>query len=409
MNLLKEFPGKEELIKWFKEHGQNKVYNVNAHFHTPYSFSAFNDTSQVFELSGRDGVEVLGINDFFTTDGYKEFHDLCVKNKKFPLFNIEFMALQKEEQQKGTRVNDPSNPGRTYFCGKGLAYPPKLGKIQEELLQQVFMESMKQTRQMVEKLNAHLASIGAPFSMDFEEIKSKYCKEIVRERHIAKALRVKMNDYFPDDDGKKSFLEKLYRGKPARADVNDVVGLENEIRGNLLKTGGVAFVEEDDKAFLSLEQVIDIITNAGGIACYPTLLDDANGNYTDFEENFEILHEKLSSKNIYAIELIPNRNSFDELKKYVKFFQEKKYVITFGTEHNTPELAPLSISCRGNVPLDEELKEIGYEGACIIAANQYLIAKGEEGFADKDGKPKIGEKSNFVELGKAVIEYWIEK
>jgi len=36
---------------------------------------------------------------------------------------------------------------------------------------------------------------------------------------------------------------------------------------------------------MSLEEVIEIITNAGGIPCYPVLLDDRNGNYTEYEKD----------------------------------------------------------------------------------------------------------------------------
>ena len=59
--------------------------------------------------------------------------------------------------------------------------------------------------------------------------------------------------------------------------MSDIPALDNEIRGNLLKSGGKAFVEEDENAFMSLDEVIEIILAAGGIPCYPVLLDDKNG------------------------------------------------------------------------------------------------------------------------------------
>ena len=74
----------------------------------------------IFRLAKDENIAVLGINDFFVTDGYKAFRKGSVRNKIFPLFNIEFIGLLKEEQKKGIRINDPNNPGRIYFCGKGL-------------------------------------------------------------------------------------------------------------------------------------------------------------------------------------------------------------------------------------------------------------------------------------------------
>ena len=117
-HFLKEFPAATDLLEWYSKNGSNKVHEVNGHFHTPYSFSAFKDLRQVFTMAREESVKVLGINDFYTMAGYDEFHDLSQDFKLFPLFNIEFMSLLKAEQKAGIRVNDPNNPGRTYFSGK---------------------------------------------------------------------------------------------------------------------------------------------------------------------------------------------------------------------------------------------------------------------------------------------------
>jgi len=116
---------------------------------------------------------------------------------------------------------------------------------------------------------------------------------------------------------------------------------------------------------------------------------------------------ELESKNIYCIELIPGRNDINILKDFVNFFHENNFIITFGTEHNTPELKPVSVAARGNVPLDDELKKISWEGACVIAAHQYLHARNEEGYVKLDGKANTDKLDEFIELGKAVIEKFI--
>ena len=72
-------------------------------------------------------------------------------------------------------------------------------------------------------------------------------------------------------------FKKIFSGKEPKSAMGNIAGLENEIRGNLLKSGGAAFVTEDPKAFLSLEEVKNIIIDAGGIPCYPVLLDFGNG------------------------------------------------------------------------------------------------------------------------------------
>lgn len=407
-SLFANYPDRKALIQELKSKSAQKALLVNGHFHTPFSFSAFTEIEQPFKLAEAEGVQVLGINDFYTTDGYAEFAELALKYKIFPLFNIEFMSLQKDLQGANVRVNDPANPGRTYFSGKGLTSPLILAGEQLRLLEQVQHESNVQTAEMVKKLNELLSELNAGFSFDFDDLKARYAKNMLRERHIAKALRIAIDEKFSNPEDKKAFYTKVFSGKEVKSKLTDVAGLENEIRGNLLKAGGRAFVPEDPKAFLSLEQVKDIIITAGGIPCYPVLLDDAKGNFTDYEGNFVKLYETLRSKGVYSLELIPGRNTFAVLKEFVTFFRSKNFLITFGTEHNTPQLDPIKVSCSGGVDLDEELEQIGFEGACIIAAHQYLIAKGEQGYLNADGDAKLKQYDSFVELGQAVINHFIK-
>jgi hypothetical protein len=316
------------------------------------------------------------------------------------------MALQKEEQANNVRVNDPNNPGRTYFSGKGLAFPFKLNEKYQALLDQVQEESNLQTAEMVHKLNALLAELGIDIQFTSAGMKAKYARNMLRERHIAKALREAVYKKFARKAERKNIFSKIFSGKGLKSDLADFAGLENEIRGNLLKAGGKAFVPENDRAFLSLEDVRDLIINGGGIPCYPVLLDNPKGEFTDFERDPEMLYAKLQAKNISSLELIPGRNKFPVLKDFVKFFYNKGFVITFGTEHNTPVLEPVKVSCSGGVDLDEELIKIGYEGTCIVAAHQYLIAKGRPGYLDEKDKARTGQNAEFVVLGNAIIKYF---
>jgi len=407
-NIFTDFPGKAELLKEYQNKPVSGIPDINGHIHSPHSFSAFSSLEQPFQMAVEEGVSVLGINDFYTTDGYGEFAALAKKHKVFPLFNIEFMALQKDLQEAGVRVNDPSNPGRTYFSGKGLRQPASMSEASQKKIEQLQKESNRQTFEMVEKLNAYFSEIGVTIQFNAEEVQSRLAKNLFRERHIAQAIRIAVFEEEETDLGRASLLNKIFNGKEIKSAIDDVAGLENEIRGQLLKSGGAAFVPEDPKAFLSLEEVQELIIDAGGIPCYPVLLDFGNGNFTDYEGDKGKLLAELKSKNVFSIELIPGRNNFDILKDFVRFFNENGFVITFGSEHNTPKLDPIKLSAGGGVELDDELKQINYEGAAVVAAHQYLLAKGEEGYL-KNGIAKTEEKADFVELGKAVIAKFLSK
>ena len=86
------------------------MIDVNAHLHTPYSFSAFSDVKQALDMAASEGVKVVGINDFYSMDGYREWKEGCAERALFPLFGIEFISLNAEDQAAGLRVNDPNNP-----------------------------------------------------------------------------------------------------------------------------------------------------------------------------------------------------------------------------------------------------------------------------------------------------------
>ena len=169
--------------------------NVNSHVHTPYSFSAFDNMQELFVKAQQEGVNVLGINDFNGADGFDDFLASRPQYRIFPLFNIELIGLLEEEQKQNIRINDPNNPGRTYFCGKGT--PVSFFRVSRDnavILEHVRDESQQQAMHMTEILHSWLQEIKAPFRLGFPEIKKTLAKEMVRERHIAKMLRIKINE-----------------------------------------------------------------------------------------------------------------------------------------------------------------------------------------------------------------------
>jgi len=408
-NFLTGYPPIDKLHKEMQGVSSPDIREANGHIHTPYSFSAFSDLDSIFKMAVDEKIAVLGINDFYVTDGYESFHKGCVENRIFPLFNIEFIGLLKEEQKKGIRINDPNNPGRIYFSGKGLDYPFHTGFMLRKQLKSVIRESQVQIKAMISKLNLLIEPINPSLKFSYEKIKKDFAHDLVRERHIAKALRTMAIREFPTAEEQLHFIEALYGGKKSKTGLSNPSALENEIRSNLLKSGGAAFVEEDEKSFLELKKIIRIIVKAGGIPCYPVLLDDPTGKFTEFESDPEKLYLSLKDLGIECIELIPGRNDFNILKNFAEFFHSKGFIITFGTEHNTPEMIPLTITTRGSVPLDGSLKRIAWEGACVIAAHQYLRADGRQGYVLPDGSHSNDQQQELVKLGRLVIEFFLKK
>ncbi|MBQ9584049.1 MAG: hypothetical protein IJR25_06990 [Bacteroidales bacterium] len=381
-----------------------EVVDVNAHLHTPYSFSAFDSVSQAAEMAAAQGVKVIGINDFYSMDGYAEWESAAREKRLYPLFNIEFISLNSDDQAAGVRVNDPNNPGRTYLSGKGMSFPVTLSGEPAAQLAAVREESNRQVAAMCDKVLSLFKELGAEAGFDFESIKRDLTKGSVRERHLAKAIRLAVVRLFPEAEAQKAFYEKLFGGKALKSDITAEAKVENEIRGNLLKAGGAAFVPEDPKAFLPMDTVRNIILAGGGIPTYPFLADDAKGGFTDFEGDLEKAAATLKARGFYSVEFITTRNSVEVLEKYCNYLWDNGFVVTLGSEHNTPAMEPIKLAARGGVDLTPRLKQLNYWGACITAAHQALTAKWSEGYLDPIGRPLLEYRDRFILMGDEIIK-----
>lgn len=357
-----------------------KIIDVNAHLHTPYSFSAFTDVRQALDMAAAEDVRIVGINDFYSMDGYREWNDECATRHLYPMFNIEFISLNSEDQAAGLRVNDPNNPGRTYLSGKGLAYPVILSGKEAQMLADVRAESNAQVERMCAKLNAHLDAVKAGFSIDFKQVVKDLTRGSVRERHLAKALRMAVDAAAGNAGDRLALYERIFGGQPLKSAIENDVAVENEIRSKLLKSGGAAFVPEDPKAFLPMETVCRIIEAAGGIPTYPFLADDAKGNFTDFEGDLQKAADTLKKRGFKSVEFITTRNTTAVLEKYTDYLQDEGFIVTFGSEHNTPALEPIRLRTRDNAEgLSEKLRLTNYRGACAVAAHQAGLDSVEAG------------------------------
>jgi hypothetical protein len=399
MSFLEQFPDSDTLLILFNEEKSVFPMKVNNHIHTPYSFSAFETVTQAVRLAVAENIRILGINDFYVTDGHKEFMDECVDHGMFPLLNIELIGISKADQDSGIRVNDPSNPGRTYLSGKGLQYPLELPEEQASKLAVIVEESNLQVAKMVDLVNEWFQKQEVAITLSVDEIMEKLAVNLLRERHVAKMVRLKLDKLASENTIYDEILTKIYGGQSSTKQREDIAGTEDELRSKLLKSGAPAFVPEDAKAFLPLEEIVQIIRDAGGLPTYPLLLDGTGGEITEFEKSKERLLEVLESRGIDSIEFIPLRNDLQILKEYSEFFYNEGFIVSFGTEHNTSNLGPLTVSCKGDVLLDDSLLKISFLGAAYVAAHQYLVVKEGPGYE----KPA---RDQMELLGRAIFQYY---
>ncbi|MDD2559582.1 MAG: hypothetical protein PHE04_02790, partial [Bacteroidales bacterium] len=131
--------------------------------------------------------------------------------------------------------------------------------------------------------------------------------------------------------------------------------------------------------------------------------DDPRGGYTDFEGDLEQVAKSLRDRGFYSVEFISTRNDLHLLEKYAVYLYELGFIVTLGSEHNSPAMEPILLSARHGQPLSERLREINYKSACVLAAHQHLVRQGLEGYLDKDGRAHVDKREEYIKLGNQLI------
>lgn len=383
--------GSPEEIRGLAEAGFGTVkpLRVNTHIHLPPNFSAFETVQQAIDLASEEDIGLLGVSNYYDYTVYGEFSERARARGIFPLFGLEIICMQDELRDAGVKVNDPGNPGKTYICGKGIT---RFGQMTDEaarLLDKIRRNDQARMQSMIDRLRTVFAERGLETSIDvgtvieMVEHRHNVSRKTVylQERHISQAFQEVLSENVPAEE-RLNRLDTLLEAKTSARDSEDTVTIQNDIRSHLMKAGKVAFVDE---AFLSFDEAKRLILELGGIPSYPTLVDGTSP-WCPFESDVDKLIATLHHRNVYAAEWILPRNSMDVVRRYVTKMRSAGIVATAGTEHNTLELLPIAPVCSDR-PVPEDLQEVFWEGACVVAAHQFLTLHGECGYVDSIGNP----------------------
>jgi len=350
---------------------------VNVHIHTSESFSIFKSPTEAAWAGYRAGLEVMGINDHYTINGHKEFREACRILGLKATFSIEAMAMSEEAKESGERYNDPKNPGRTYLCGKGVIHDLEAGSASEQLLNSIRRAFRKRCEKMTEKVNSLLSSINPSLSLSFDEVLKLTPRGNVTERHVTQAIIETIRSKFPNEEDQKNLLEKLV-GKISDEDLSREDKLQNLVRNRLLKAGGPAYVEEPEEAFPSIERLVNLFRDYGAIPTYPIL-----GNpITEKEKDLGSLFDELEEYGIYAVEVIPKRNTRERLQEILKEAEKHGFPVFSGTEHNTKAPEPLL----DEFSKDPEFLPVFRKGANLLLGHHFLSEYCGKGYLREDGR-----------------------
>ena len=378
----------------------------NSHIHLPPNFSAFETVEQAVELAADQSVRVLGCGNYYDYSVYQRFTETARDKNVFPSFGTEIIALETDLQQKDIRINDPGNPGRHYICGKAISRFEDLSSRADELLSGIRNNDKLRMTEMVVKMAAVFSEHGIDTGLDDQAVIARVVKRhgcsadtvTLQERHLAQAFQEVFFDEVSEGQRQQK-LTDIFRVS-SQSNPSDTVGIQNEIRSNLMKAGKICFVPE---TFVNLAQAKELICELGGIPCYPVLADGSKKR-CEYETPVEQLIERLKDNHYTMGELLTIRNSPEVLVEYVSAIRQAGIAVVAGTEHNTLDLLPIKPACVGGQAVPEEIDSIFKEGICVLAAHAFLKAHGEEGFVDGQEGNANQRIEDFSRIGAVVLK-----
>jgi len=330
----------------------SQIGAANMHCHTFFSYNGYGYSPTALAWLGKaKGFQAMGIVDFDVLDGVDEFLDAC---DRVGIRGSAGMETRVYVPEFSTReINSPGEPGIFYHMGIGFTssqVPDGVSSILESMRQRAEQRNLD----MIERINAYLDPVSLDYARDVLPLTPK---GNATERHITAAYATAAERTV--DDVVAFWSDRLHLAKEAiQPLVKDLPGLHNTIRSQLMKQGGVGYVEPDHRSFPSVEEVNELVVACGALPC-ATWLDGTLAG----EQAEEELLNLLIGKGIVALNIVPDRNwniadpdtkqvKVQNLYQVVELAQDLDLPLNVGTEMNkyglklvddfhAPELAPV--------------------------------------------------------------------
>ncbi len=372
---------------------------TNLHIHTNESFSVFRSPTEAVWQAVCEGVAVLGINDHYTVAGHDEFRRACRIARIPAAFSMEAVAMDRDAESNGVLMNDPGNPGRTYFCAKGVTRIPPDSSPAMRALATMRAALERRNREMTDKVRELFRRRMDTEGPTWADVVRLTPRGNATERHISKAVVIRLRGLAKDRGMSLADAAGRCCGTVPPGDGD--AALQNFVRSKLLKAGAPCFVDESPEAFLSLEEMRDMFLAFGAIPTYPVLGNPVTGG----EKDINALLDRLESMNVFALEVIPQRNTKDRLAEIIAAAKARHWPVFNGTEHNTPEPAPLLAP----LSLDPDFLPWFEHSAAVLLGHHRLIEQGQPGFVDANGMPAIADpRTRFERFRDAGRQAWKE-
>ena len=381
------------LADYVHQHPRNrKNGHINLHVHTNESFSFFQNPTEAVWYAYIEDIEYFGINDHYTISGHEEFRSACRIASLKSTYSIEAIAMDYDSLKLGRRYNDPDNSGRCYLIGKGVVHDLKPGSRGSGILKTMQKSIRERNRMIVALLNGYVERLGIDLDLSYDEVEALTPRGNTTERHVVQAFCQKMVALFPDLDERTTQYRRILGADAGEELPTDSVRLQSMVRSHLVKSGMPCYVEEDSKAFTSVENLVDLYLEYGSIPIYPLM-----GNpVTEEESDLKALFRKMKQYRLNALEIIDYRTEISRAREIIDAAAHYGFPVFIGTEHNTknPE------SLVGPVASYPEFYDYFRRSSNFVIGHQRLMDMCDFGFVYPDGSPRFSDRKegfNFFE------------
>ncbi len=372
----------QALYRYVQAHRRNPGRGlINLHVHTNESFSVFRNPTEAVWYAYREDIEYFGINDHYTIDGHDEFRLACEAAGIRPTFSIEAIAMDEVALKKWRRYNDPNNPGRCYLIGKGVVRKLLPGGKGQNLLVSMTGSIRERNRRITEKLNRYLTAHGCVITLTYNEVEALTPRGNTTERHVVQAFCERLNREFEDLRVRKQVYSDLLQCDVEDKTLMDAARLLTLVREKLVKSSKPCYVEEDSRAFTTMDNLVDLYLEYGSVPTYPFM-----GNpITEEEEYLESLIPKVMQNRLYALDIIDYRTEVRRAREIIEVANHYGLPVFIGTEHNTKEMVPLV----GPVAGQPEFYDYFRRSANFVIGHQLAAKLCNYGAVTPDGKPRF--------------------
>ena len=301
-------------------------------------------------LAAEQGMAALGIGNYYDYEVYGDFAQCARQKNIFPLFGTEIICMDDALRDAGIKINDPGNPGKFYFCGKGITRFDEMTPQATRLIDVIRRNDSTRMAQMVEQMERIFAERGLRTDIDENAVVEMIVRRhgsdrntvYLQERHVSQAFQEALFAKVRPEER----IERLNRILGAETKANAPRRLRHDAERHPLASdeGGQAGVRRRDVCQLRRRAPLDpgtrrrsVLPNAGRrrIADLPSS-----------KQSPDKLIAEIKGRNIHAVEWITIRNKIDVLREYARKMREAGLAITAGTEHNTLDLIPFDPFCK---------------------------------------------------------------